>query len=88
LRQTNNAIYTPNGFVDSESGDGSIVPGAWRAELSTNSTDRALEDLPKVRGSRYKEEYIQMRDSLKDYLASEEGSVSWQIDYVRRTYEV
>ena len=31
LRQTNNAVYTSVGFVDSESRDGSIKEGEWRS---------------------------------------------------------
>ena len=58
------------------------MPGALRAGQTANSMDSALEELPKVRGSRYKDEFIQMRDILKAYLASEEDSVSWQTDYV------
>ena len=88
LRQTNNAVYTPTGFVDSENAVGDIMPGAWRAGQTANSMDSALGELPKIRGSRYKDECIQMRDSLKTYLASDEGSVSWQTGYVRRTYKV
>ena len=30
IRLTTNAMYTPSGFVDSESGDGSIHLGEWR----------------------------------------------------------
>ena len=29
LRQTDTANYTPAGFVDSENGDGTIIPRNW-----------------------------------------------------------
>ena len=37
LRQTNNASYTPNGFVDSENNNGSIRLGEWRNNVSGNA---------------------------------------------------
>ena len=33
LRQTGNACYTPNGFMDSEDNSRNIVPGQWRSIL-------------------------------------------------------
>ena len=38
-----------------------------------------------VRGSRYSKDAIAMRETLKDYVNSEAGSVPWQLDYIRRT---
>ena len=38
LRQTDNAAYTPTGFVDSESKDGSVKAGEWRS-LQSNIED-------------------------------------------------
>ena len=31
---TNNTSYSPTGFIDSETKDGEIVPGAWRKVLT------------------------------------------------------
>ena len=36
LRQTENAAYTPSGFIDCETIDGSIKPGFWRNEIGQN----------------------------------------------------
>ena len=33
LHRTNNACYTPAGFVDAESGDGTLIHGDWRKEI-------------------------------------------------------
>ncbi|XP_066910825.1 putative nuclease HARBI1 [Clytia hemisphaerica] len=80
LRLTSNASYTPSGFIDVESSDGTIKPGEWRANKPTGS----FEPVRPVRGSRPREASIKMRDSLKDYFCSE-GSVTWQKRYVNRT---
>ena len=83
LRQTDNATYTPQGFLDSESNDGTIKAGEWR---STQSNDQGcFSHINAVRGSRYTKDALQMRETLKKYVNSEEGSVPWQLDYVRRT---
>ena len=83
LRQTCNANYTPNGFIDSESGDGTIKPGEWRAANPTTS----FQPIRPIRGSRPKEDSVVLRNSLKDYFSSVKGSVSWQENYIRRTYK-
>ena len=79
LRQTENAIYSPTG--DSS---GKIKPGHWR-EILTENKNALLQKLTPVRGSRYKGTAVDMRNALKDYVNSEIGSLSWQLDYVRRT---
>ena len=61
LRLTSNAMYTPIGFVGSESGDGSIHLGQWRNR--------------DIRGNRNRLEVVQMHDEIKEYLNSEEGSL-------------
>ena len=49
-----------------------------------DSHDRGLIPLRNVRGSRYPDNPIAMREALKEYLNSPAGSVEWQLDYVRR----
>ncbi|XP_066936564.1 putative nuclease HARBI1 [Clytia hemisphaerica] len=83
LRLTNNSSYTPSGFIDIESSDGTIKPGEWRAAKPTGS----FEPIRPVRGSRPRDQCVKMRDSLKDYFSSSEGSVPWQKSYVNRTGE-
>ena len=83
LRLTDNACYTPSGFVDSEEKDGNFKPGEWRS-LSSNY-DVGLVPVPNVRGSRSHENAVKTRDKFKDYLNSEQESLKWQINYIRRT---
>ena len=80
LCKTHNACYNPAGFVDSYSSDGQVVFGDWRKEVP----DGCFCDISRVRGSRYTENAIEMRDSLTRYLCTA-GSVEWQQNYVRRT---
>ena len=83
MRLTDNACYTPSGFVDSEDKDVNFKPGEWRSLSSYY--DGGLVPVPNVRGSRPRENALKTRDKLKDYLNSEEGSLEWQINYIRRT---
>ena len=80
LRQTDNACYTPNGLVGSEDNNGNIVPGQWRSILHGNS----LQFLRPIRNHKYTRTAIETREALANYLAAD-GSVSWQLDYIRRT---
>ena len=80
LRMTDNASYCPQGYVDSESSDGTIIPGFWRSE----SDSAGIADIPLIRGSRYRDEPLAMRDALQTYVNSEEGSLSWQLERVTR----
>ena len=80
LRKTDNACYTPNGFVDSEDNSGNIVPGQWRSILDGNS----LQNVRPIRNQKYTRTAIETREALANYLATD-GSVSWQLDYIRRT---
>ena len=50
LRCTDNASSTPVGFVDSESGDGSLIHGDYGEEVSTYNN--GLRNINPVRGSR------------------------------------
>ena len=61
LRLTDNAIYSPKGFVDSEDSTGNVTVGKWRKNADANG----LVNLPNVRGSRYSEDALSMRDELK-----------------------
>ena len=83
LRLTENAHYITTGFADSEDSDGNIVPGDWRKDVQSGNS--ALEEIASLSGSRAKKSALDTRNALKDYLNSEEGSVPWQVGYVRRT---
>ena len=82
LRLTENAKYIPTDFTDPEDSNGNIVPGDWRKEVQSGNS--ALKEIASLRGSRAKKLALDSRDALKDYLNSEEGSVPWQVGYIRR----
>ena len=59
-----------------------MLPGEWR---SLNNRNNAFEDLSQTHGSRAASEALEIRSELKRYIKSEEGSLPWQVDYIRRT---
>ena len=62
LGQTENSMYCPAGFTDSESKNGDVRPGEWRSMAQGESS--SLADLPNVRGSRYRQNAVEMREAL------------------------
>ena len=63
LRQTDNASYCPYGFVNSYNANGDVQPGHWR-ELVRNYDNSVFTSLPNVRGSRYKDDAVQILERL------------------------
>ena len=85
LRLTDNAMYCMEGFDDSYNNSGKIKVEEWRSLVNNdNSSITGMTPLRSVRGSRYREDSIALRNSFATYF-SNEGSVSWQWDHVRRT---
>ena len=76
LRQTENLLYCPHGFVDIQTGDGEIRAGEWR---SIKVDHNALEPLDMLRGGRSKLEARQVREKLKEYFNTT-NILSWQVD--------
>ena len=81
LRLTDDAVYTPIGFVDSQASSGEIRPGEWRRIVDVAGMSSILN----VCGSRYSNNAISMCEALNDYVNSEAESVEWQWDNVQRT---
>ena len=77
LQQTENTTYCPRGFVDSEA-NGEFLPGEWRSIVRDDAG--CFMPFGRYQGSRYENNAIKMRDHLKDYVNSEEGSLSWQLN--------
>ena len=77
FRLTENASYTPQGFVDSEDDSGSIIPGDWR-----NASDLGLKKPRNISGNRYTNESPDARSNLMEYF-NNERSASWQLEHVR-----
>ena len=88
LRQTDNAFYSPQGFMDSEESSGNVRPGLWRSASESDEGRNCFQRLKKVKGSRYSNDAIHMRENLKKYVNSDVGSLPWQLDYVRRTKKI
>ena len=82
LRQAYNAVCTPVGFADSESRDDSIKESEWRSMKGDD--EKAFKSINPVRGSRYTKDALKVRETLTKYVNSENGSVPWQFDYIRR----
>ena len=83
LRQTDNALYCPAGFIDSENSSGQIKQGDWCSQVRTQ--DGGLTSVANVRGSRPATDASHIRDALKEYFMTENGQVSWQLDHVRQS---
>ena len=82
LRLTDNASYCPSGFTESYDDTGNLQEGKWRTLAVKNE---GMLPLSSVKGYRYSNNAVEMRNSLRRFLNSEEGSVSWQEEYVTRT---
>ena len=85
LRLTDNAHYTPVGFIDSEDKHGNFVPGEWRSQNESAVQSGSFQSISAVQGFRSRVDALEVRNRLKNYLNRNERSVSWQTDYVRRT---
>ena len=83
LRQTNSAGYCPTGFVDSYDETGTIEEGEWRRLIGDKNGATLLQNIPTVRESRPTTSALKVRNIMKSYVNSIEGSVPWQWDHVR-----
>lgn len=83
LRQTNGATYCPSGFIDSEEATGQIRPREWRTIVSEDGTSGALRSLPLPRGTRYSTVANEARETLREYVNSDQCLVPWQWNVVR-----
>ena len=84
LRQTENSLYTTQGFVDVELADGKIKEGEWRSQAGQ---DGYLKLMKPPKGGRRKVVANELRENLKHFVNSEIGSVPWQVDYVKSVGE-
>ncbi|XP_032673109.1 protein ALP1-like isoform X2 [Odontomachus brunneus] len=77
---TDENIYCPLNYVDSEDNIGNITQGAWRFSLNNVNNLRRTNIHRATR-----EAYVQ-RDTLCEYLSSPQGEVPWQLEYIHRGY--
>ena len=80
LRLKENGQYVRQGSVDTEDNSGNIVPGHWRAIVEDD--DGGMAHL-RQRVNRYGRDAKETRIKFEEYFNSEEGSVPWQLKYVR-----
>lgn len=81
LMCTDNAHYAPSGFMDSYSSDG-IVDGDWRA-IVAQAPNPALVHAARIASMNYTHDAKTTRDCFRNYVNSEQGAVSWQLNHVR-----
>ena len=81
LCQTNNTGYCPTGFVDYSGKKGELKEGEWWSLVAKSQSRmlifHPLEDLDQP------SKLFGVREKLKSYINSMEGSGSWQWDQVR-----
>ena len=65
---------------------GEIIPGHWRRDsTAATSNDESLHgavNIGPIKGCRPDDDALLMRNCLTEYINSEFGSLSWQLDYV------
>ena len=74
LRQTENSLYTPQGFVDVELADGKINEGECRLQARQ---DGCLKLMKPPKGGWRKIVANELRENLKHFVNSEIGSILW-----------
>ena len=82
MQLTAKSAYSLQGFIDSETEDGSVCPGDW-LHLIPNVRS-GLCCLPKAKGGRQQTNAKDTQRALQDYLNTTEGSVEWQWDYINQ----
>lgn len=76
LNLTDNAMYTPAGFIDCENESGAIRPGDWREVVAADKG--ALIPAARDRGRNYATDAKRTREQFCTFVNSEQGSLPWQ----------
>ena len=82
LRLTDNAMYCPVGFVDSEDVSGEIREGQWRTIVAGDQG--AFQHIETPRGRPQNDANL-VRESLTSYFLTDLGSLPWQWQHARST---
>ena len=85
VRLTDNASHCPVGFVDSFNGIGNLRQGEWQEQRGLVIGYKGLLLLNSVKGSRFPNQAVEMRNAISEFVNTEDGSVIWQEQYVTRT---
>ena len=83
-KNSENSLYTSQGFIDVELADGKIKEGEWRSQVGQ---DICLKLMKPPKGARRKVLVNELRENLNHFVNSEIGSVPWQFDYVKSVWE-
>ena len=75
-------MYCPTGFVNSVDGPKRIKDGGWRSIVKNDSTYYDLFNVSNIRGCRYGDDAINMRETLIVFFNNEEAQVPWQTEYI------
>ena len=78
LMQTDETVYCPPGFTDSETSTG-FKEGEWRTIAGEQD---GLMPMDRPRGHIYHRKGYLMQDDLKDYLNSDVGAIPWQWNHI------
>ena len=81
LRQTDPKIRPFWFFIDIEDSTGTIKKCLWREEANNGT----FQDIGITRPRKHKSSASNTTEALAKYFVSEEGSLPWQLDYIRRT---
>ena len=76
-RLTDNGHNMLTGFIDPEEKNGDFIPGEWWSQNENPSQDSSFKEIKPVGGSRPPVVALNVRNQLKGYLNSNEGSLSW-----------
>ncbi|KXJ27548.1 hypothetical protein AC249_AIPGENE7667 [Exaiptasia diaphana] len=81
LRLTDNANYSPSGFIDYEDSNGNLKQGDWR-KIVAQDKNGALAPFH-CQSGRHSDDAKSTREVLTRYFVTEEGQVPWQWEKVR-----
>lgn len=82
LRAHESSVYCPPGYTDSEDADRHIVRGAWRDEAESST---GLTSIQRSSTNMHATTAATVRDIFCEHFSSPQGSVTWQLQHVRRT---
>ena len=71
-------LYCPPGYVDREHGQGNVIPGDWRSEISSG----ALQSVQRIGSNSYSCLASELRDSIMNFMTTPEGEIPWQYAHV------
>ena len=81
LRQTDTACYCPASFVDSFMAQEIFYQESCTESLQLMKGPVLFVAYPPIRGSRYRNYAMEVREALKAYVNSELSAFSWQWEY-------